>query len=251
MKKIIYILMACLAILLLPWASQDVLAASPSVVDNAHLLTESEQAELTSLISQIEQKHHVRIAIDSELSIEGMSARQYANHILDTRYTDGANGSMILVLDMTQRDWYISTDSKMRAKIPEDISLLSEKFVPSLSDGQYVQGFRQYAEGVDQMLSFYEKEGRAYTQADDYTLAIAGIAAALALLFALFIRRSLRASMSNVNPSVSAIHYMDPGSFQLTDHSDVYLFSEERREHIQSGGNGSGGGSHGGGGGKF
>ena len=87
-----------------------VAAAAPSLSDGAHLLTPAEQAEVSAVLQDAEQRYDVRIAVVTVTSTKGVQARDYANQLLDRDYRDGKNGNMVLLLAMDRHDWYVATD---------------------------------------------------------------------------------------------------------------------------------------------
>lgn len=89
---------------------------------------------------------------------------------------------MVLVLDMQERDWYIATDPKMKAMITNDIGIKTYErrlCKGKLSEGNYAEAFKAYAEKADFLISYYEKEGKAYDPDDQFSFLGLGIAAVL------------------------------------------------------------------------
>ena len=167
MKKILAIMQGiCLMLLLI---GQSIALAAVPVVDQAKLLSTSQREALTAKIQQVEAAHKVKIGICTMQDLPGgMSAGKYANNILDKNYANGENGSIVLVLAMGSRDWYISTDNNMRAKITDDVGIkgLKNLFLDDLSNGDYNDGFNHFVDGVDKYLTYYETEGVPYDPAN-------------------------------------------------------------------------------------
>ena len=149
MKKIFRILQgACLLLLLI---CQTAFAAVP-VSDQAKLLSDSQRQALTTRIQQVEAAHKVKIGICTLQNLPGgLSAGEYANNILDKDYAHGENGSIVLVIAMGSRDWYISTDNNMRARITDEAGIkgLKALFLEDLSGGNYNDSFNSFVDGVD------------------------------------------------------------------------------------------------------
>ena len=227
----------------------------PSVVDQAKLLSDKQRQQLSAQIEQVERNHGVRIAVVTLQSLQGKEPRQTADAILDRDYADGAHGSMVLLLAMDTRDWYVSTDNSMRKRITDDggFAYLSDAFLPSLKDGDYAGAFRQYVATADAMLDYYEEQGEPYDPASEFSLLAFIVAVVFAGLAAIGVWQILLCQLNNVTRAVAADSYLQRDSVALTEQSDTYLYTDVTRtpKAKSSSGSSSSGGSHGGGGGKF
>lgn len=214
-----------LAVLFLPVMSDA--AEMPSFHDGADIVKGEAAAEVKNALETVEKKHNVRIAVVTQPSVEGMKIGDYADKLLGTVIKGGEKGNMVLVLDMQERDCYIATDPKMKAMITNDIGikLMKDAFVSKLSAGNYAEAFKAYAEKADFLISYYEKEGKAYDPDDQFSFLGLGIAAVLSLLGAFGVRNYLIGTMSNVAPGVNASHYLDKDSFAVTGENDYYLYT--------------------------
>ena len=254
MKKVFHLILAIFTVLLLG-AGMEAMAATPSLVDEAGLLQKAEKTQVTNALKAVENAHHVRIAVVTVKSTNGMKAGKFANQLLDKGYTDGTQGNMVLLLAMDTRDWYISTDNKMRAKITDEngINALSENFLSSLKSGNYAEAFKAYASKSDELLTYYEKKGEAYDPNAGFQVIPFGIALILAIAGGMGYRSHLISQMSNVMPAKTATAYLDEGSFRLSRESDTFLFMNvvRKRKERNQGHASSADGGHGGGGGKF
>ena len=229
--------------------------ASP-VNDNAGLLSQDEIYSLEQKIRSIESKHGIRIGIQTTTSIPG-DIETTANRILDQQYAGGMNGSILLLIDMGSRNWRISTDSTMRDRISSEdgVNFLSQRFVSSLSGGNYFSAFSSFIDGVDTLMSYYKENDSAYTEDEGiFNPMAAGFSGIFSLIFGGMYKSSLKASMSNVNPARGASSYLIQNSLKLTENRDSFLFRNIRRQPKSQGSSShssGNSGSHGGGGGSF
>ena len=111
MKKLLIILTLVAALLL---SAATALAATPSLVDKAHLLTASERAQVTAQLQAVEQKYGIRCAVVTMSSIGNAKPGIYANQLIDKVFNDGPNGNIVFLQVTDQRQWYISTDRKLK-----------------------------------------------------------------------------------------------------------------------------------------
>ena len=228
------------------------------VVDEADLLTADEEKALDAKLAAVEQSHKVRILIGTMQDTGGAALGKVANNVVDQIPAD--NGTIVLLLSMKERDWYISTDNKMRTRITDGkgIEYLSGEFLPDLKEGRYAAAFTAFAATTDEMLTYYEKEGEPYDPANALNLMALGIALACALILGGTIYYMLYEYESNVRSAAEADAYLNHDSFRLTRSEDDFLYTTvTRRTKEKSSSSGSNvstssrDSSHGGGGGKF
>lgn len=252
MKKLIKI---ALVVALVLGLALEALAA-PSVVDEAKLLTPTQVQQLTQLLNQEEQKHGVTMAVVTKQSLpNNMKAGKFANQLLDTDYTKGPKGNMVLVLNMGTRDWYVATDKKAKALISEaGIEQIGKNIVPALKSKDYKTAFSAYAVKSDELLTYYEKNGKPLGGKEEGSNWLMHILGALGLggVASFIYGKSLEASMSNVAQAKSARDYLDEDSVALAPYDDTFLYMEVTRvAKEKTVTESSEDEDHGGGGGKF
>lgn len=253
MKKLLRIL--ALLVLLVGMAV-SASAASALVLDQADLLRPQEEKVLQQSLDQVNQKYQVRLAVVTVKSTGGVKTGEFANVMLDKIKDSRLKGNMVLLLSMKDRDWYISTDNGMRKMITDKagIKALSGKFLPALKKNNYPEAFGQFAKGTDELLAYYQKEGKPYDPANAFNPLALDIGAAVALGIGFLVRRVLIGQMNNVMPALEAGVYLDRDSFQLEENADNYLYMTVHRKpkkSRESAKTDSTDEDHGGGGGKF
>ena len=241
--------------------TQEQIIGADRVIDEADILTDSEEAALDTKLAAIEQSHKVRILIGTMKSTDGAALGKIANNIVDEISGDAENGTIVFLLSMKERDWYISTDNKMRVRITDGkgVEYLSGEFLPDLKEGKYAAAFTTFAATTDEMLTYYEKEGEPYDPANAFNLMAFGIALACALILGGIIYYMLCAYESNVRSATEADAYLNHDTFRLEQSEDNYLYTTVTREAKEKKESSSGSNvstsssdiSHGGGGGKF
>lgn len=220
------------------------------VVDAVKLLEENEVKSLTEKIRQTENKHQVKIGIVFMKTIGGGSVEYAANALLNQNLSDSKNGSIILLVVMDTRSWQISLDSKMETRIANagDVSSLHGNFLPKLSNGDYYGACNSYVDTVDELLTYYEKNGTPYNSAEEFNPMALAAAVVISILIGIAFRSILIGSMSNVRHAQEATDYLKKGSVQLTGSRDTYLFTNVSRRPKSRGSNRGGGRGSGGGG---
>lgn len=252
-----YVTKSLLFLACLFFLTMNALAANPSsLADGAQLLKGSERIAVLNEIGSIEKKYGVRLAVVTVKTTNNVKIGDYANQLLDSTYKDGKNGSMVLVLAMDTRDYYLATDTAMRQRISDKggIPALEEKFLPLLKKNQYADAFKAYAVETGELLAYYEANGEAYDPQDQFSLTALVIALVLGIGGGFLIRRYLISTMSNVAPALAASAYLDEDSFDLMEKEDTFLFmtvSRTPKANDDSDRHDSTDDNHGGGGGKF
>ena len=234
------------------------------VIDESDLLSDAEEQALDAKLAAYEAAHGIRVLVGTVKNTHGQVLGKVANGVVDRIADGGANGTIVLLLAPKERDFYISTDNKMRTRITDDdgIEHLAGQFVPSLKENKYAEGFTAFAAAVDEMVTYYEKEGKPFNP-DAFLLTIVCLVGALlpAAIVYWFILANLSDSMFSVRSAHEADDYVERGSFRLTHRADVFLRTTESREtkHKETSSSSSGSyistssrdESHGGGGGKY
>ncbi len=274
MKKIISLIIVFVLLVTLPvlvFADSD----KPLLVDEAQLLSTGEFASLSEKLENMSYELNFDIVVVTVNGLDGKSVQDYADDYYDYNGYGFGNtyDGCLLLISMEDRDWYISTTGYGITAITDyGISYLGDEIVPYLSDGDYYDAFLTFANTVEDLV-VQARSGEAYdvdNTIDGYnpnerttgdkikTVAICVVAAlVISLIISLVIRNSYVKAV-RFNPD--ARDYLVPGSLNMTNSYDNFLYSTVTKVKIQSESSSSGGSSvhtsssgssHGGGGGKF
>lgn len=236
-------------------------ATAPRLVDDAGLLTSTEAAQLEATLDEISTRQSLDIVIVTVNSTDGRSPEAFADDWFD--YHDYGNDGILLLVSMEDRDWHISTTGYgITAVTDAGLEYMSEQFLPMLSDGEYADAFRTFAELCDEFTT-QAKTGDPYDSHNLpkepfdplFTLIVSLV---IGLVAALIITGPMKRELKSVRKQYRADAYVAPGSLRLTASRDLFLYSKvvrtERPKSTSSGSSthtSSSGRSHGGGGGKF
>jgi len=237
--------------------------AAYSVHDMEGLITPEQAAALDKKLEGIEQKHNVRVVVmtvpkDSRTGTE-KGIKAFADDVLNKYYRDEANnnGSIMLVICPSARKWAVTTDNNMRQRITDEngFPAIKEVFLDEIKDHKddYNAAFNNYADKVDELLTYYEAEGEPWDPANEFSIMglILGALCSFGLGY-LFVSY-LRGRMSNVQHVSQADDYLDRNSVNITHQSDTFLrttVSRTKRERSESRSSSSSGGSRSNGGGS-
>ena len=259
MKKFFIIFTLVAAMLL---SAATALAAVPSIMDNANLLSNGDKAKVERVLQQVENKYNVRVGVVTVKSIGTKKPGDFANELIDKAYNNGPNGNMVLLQVVDQRKWYVSTDKKLKSVVVgnEGVEYMSKAFVPYLKKNDYTGAYTVYATKAGELLNYYQKNGKGWKPEKGFPLMallgalVAGVAGAY------LYRGSLLSSMSNVRQQVEANAYLNKESFNLLVTNDTYMYTNvsvvprgKSKDNDSDGSvtESSSDGNHGGGGGGY
>lgn len=232
--------------------------------DTAYLLTEKEEAEILDLLDEISLRQCFELAIVTTDSLDGYTAREYADDLYDyCRFGYGKNrdGAMLLV-SMEEREWYITTCGYgITAFTDAGIDYIGKQVSGYLSDGDYAEAFRTFANLGDQFVT-QARNGEPFDKSSLPKGPLPAfwilIALAVGLVIALIVVGGMKAQLNTVRSQAEAGNYVREGSFRITESNDLFLYRKVDRvarpkeessgssTHVSSSGT-----THGGGGGSF
>lgn len=246
-----------------------ILSERSRMVDMADLLSDSEEKELQNQLDEISERQKVDVVVVTVDSLGSKSPMDYADDFYDYNGYGFGNkkDGILLLLSMEERDWHITTTGfGITAITDAGLDYISDEFVSYLSDGEYADGFKVYAELCDEFIT-QAKTGKPYDvnnmPKEPFKL-FPKIIIALGIGFAVafVVTMMMKGQLKSVRRQAAADSYVKQGSMVITDSRDLYLYRNVTRtarpkDSSSSGGGGSSthssssGSSHGGGGGKF
>ena len=256
-----------LAVLLCVMAVSPAFAGAPRVVDDADLLTVSEEAELTAKLNEISERQQMDVVVVTVNSLEGKTPQAFADDYYEYHdYGFGAEkDGILLLISMEANDWYITTDgSGIAAFTDAGIAYISEQFLFWLSDGFYVEAFQEYADQCDDFIT-QAKTGAPYDvdnlPHEPLSFFAVIVSLVIGLIIALISVAVMKGQLKTVYSEPAADSYVAEGSMNVTGSREFFLYRNVTRrekpkdENKKAGGStthrSSSGRTHGGGGGKF
>ena len=259
MKKILVILLTVclLSVFALPCVARH--TVSYRFADMAGLVSADDAEELAEELDRISTKWNMDVVVVTTDTLEGKSPMAYADDYYD--YGGYQKDGILLLVSMEDNDWWISTAGfGITAFTDAGIEYMSDRFVPYLSDGEYAKAIESYADLCDEFIA-KARTGEPYDShnlpKDPFNFVMNGlIAAGIGIVVAFIAMAGMKSALNNVRAKAGAFAYVNKDSLNITEASDLYLYSTVRRVRRETS-NGSSthrsssGRSHGGGGGKF
>jgi len=251
------LLLLCVSVVLPAHAE----GSSPRLVDNADYLTDSEETTLLNKLDEISTRQGLDIVIVTIPDLYGEDITAFADDFYDESgyHPDG----ILLLISDYDREWAISTAGYgITAFTDAGQEYLTGLFLDALSEGQYVAAFDTYANLCDEFIT----QAKAGTPYDVGTLPKGPfhmvrsllVSVGIGLFAALIVTGSMKGKLKNVHARPTASQYVMPGSMNITESREMFLYSQlqrHKREKEKSGGSSthtsSSGRTHGGSSGKF
>ena len=234
---------------------------NPALTDEAGFLSAEEKSQIEELLSGIRDTYNFDVTIFTEDQLSGTDAQSTADDIFDYGgYGAGEEkDGLLLYLSRNPRKYHLTTHGSGIDIFPSNTRLaeVEDAILPYLRKDDYAGAFTAYADTCENILSLppetdsYDTED--YTQGELFGgILLMGILPAL--LIGLIVMLIKLHQMKNVRRQDTAADYMKPGSMNLTDSQNIFLYStvtqtakpEEPQTHTSSSGE-----THGGRGGDY
>ena len=237
----------------------------PRLVDDASLLDENQQEELTLKLDEIYERQEFDVVIVTVDSLGDKTATEYADDYFDYNgygYGEDKDGILFLV-SMEDRDWAISTHGYgIPAFTDAGQEYIMDQVKPLLSSGDYGEAFDTFAQDCDEFLT-QAYTGEPYDVSnlpkDPFSIWFSLLVAVVAgVIVAAIITTVMWCKLNSVHPNDDASSYIRKGSMKVDLKRDIFLYrtvTKTEKPKNESGGSSthtsSSGETHGGSSGKF
>jgi len=221
------------------------------LVDDGNLLSDWEEEILLEKLDEISVRQECDVVIVTVKSLEGMSARDFADDFYDTfgyglDFSSARDG--ILLLYCPNEDArYISTHGfGITAITDAGLQYIGSQVRPLLDAGDVMAGFETYAELCDSFIT--QAKNGTPVDVDNLPREPLGIewvliALVVGLVIALIVTGIWRGQLKSVRSQAAAASYLKEGSMKLTRSTDLFLYRTVNRRARPKSNSGSGGSS--------
>ena len=240
MKRIISVL---IVLYLLAFLAVGVSAAQETrFFDEANCLSPAERQQLEALSEEITAEFPINIyvvTVDDFRSISYSNIDDAARQYYDSNnlgYGSNRDG-LLLMLSMDDRDYALIAQGKYAIDCFTDYGRikLSEKFVDDFRHDDWYGGFEDYLK----VSKDYLKEARDNRPVDNYPAdpkKVNSVGAAISLLLgypvSALVCGGMKAKMRSVKPAAAANQYLNVGSVNFSDRSEVFTHTTQVRTPI-------------------
>lgn len=231
------------------------------VVDDADLLTDTEEDVLRTTLETVGTRRDCDIVVVTTNDLEGKSVEAYADDFYD--YGGYADDGILLLVCMKTREYHITTSGSCIRDVTElAFDEMEYAFVPYFKTADFLDAFTSFANTCDRVLDpSFADEYKVYYGEDSEPLALSSgilIALLVGFIIALCITMSMRNKLISVRTQPAANQYIRADSMSMTQAYDRFLYRNVTRvarpkDTSSSGGShrSSSGRSHGGRSGRF
>ena len=219
------------------------LADGNRVIDDADVLSASDETALEQAIAVIRETYQFDVVLLTKTSIDGKTPRYYAGDYYDYGgygYGDKHDGIILLLVTgagVGDRDYTIVCTGRGEKVFDDDaLYAIEDDMLPYLRSSNYGSGMAHFVTGVNARLEYMTPKNRTTRAA----VIIFGVGLVIGVIVALV----LKGQMKTVRRKIGAQSYIRDGSFQLNRVMDIYLYTTTTRRKIETQ---SSGGGHGGG----
>lgn len=231
---IFFALLLCVMPAMFVYAADDM----PRLVDEADLLSDSDEAELLGKLDEISERQQMDIVVLTVNSLEGKSPEEYADDFYDYNgygFGDGRDGILFLI-SMGEREMCISTAGYgITAFTDAGQNYIYDQIMTYIKDGDYATAFTIFAAQCDGFIT-QARTGEPYDidNLPEEPFSVIGaliIAVGIGFIISLIATGIMRLQLHSVYSRQAAEDYMIKDSMQVTRSNDLFLYKQvERRE---------------------
>ncbi|MGI6072856.1 MAG: TPM domain-containing protein [Lachnospiraceae bacterium] len=248
-------------------------AAGELLVDGADLFTPEEESRILAGLEALKSEHSMDFVVVTTNDTGGKSNTAFADDYYDYNGYSSDGVLLLINMDSAQREYRLSTTGAgITAFTDYGIEYVLDEMYPDMASGDYAGAVDEFIEAADWLVDQYEAgtpydvppepERPAGLKGFDWIKGVL-IALAVGAGAGIAVTQGLKAQHKTVRKQVAAASYMVPGSLNLTNSSDTFLYRNvthvpiPKKDPPSGGGGGSSihigssGVSHGGGGRRF
>ena len=231
-------------------------AELPYLIDNADLLTDTEETALAEKLEEMSSRLACDVIVLTEASID-KEAQEYADDYFDyVGYGQGENADgIILLVSMDPRVWHVSGCGICNSDLVS-LDYICEEIVGYLENESYATCFNSFADRCDNAVSA-ARNGEAYKEPFKPVMSLV-ISVVIGFIVAFIATGVMKGKLKTVRANNLARDYAVPGSLNVYNARDMFLYrqvtyTEKSTDSDSSNGShtSSSGRSHSGKGGSF
>lgn len=255
MKRILSILIVSLIICSLFVTTITANEKSSRLVDDADLLTQSEENAILNKLDDISKKYEFDVVIVTQESIGKKTARDFADDYYDYNgygFGEDYTGLLLLItFDDEGGIWHISTHGEaIDAFTDTDIDSIGSLMSDDMSEDNYYNAFNTFIDQCDYYINGYIN-GFPFDAGMSLVISLV-----IGFIIAFIAVSVMKGKLTSVAFQKNATTYVKEGSMNITTSRDFFLYStitrtEKPKDNGSSTHTSSSGRTHGGGGGRF
>ncbi len=195
-------------------------------IDEANLLNNEEEQNLEAILKEISERQNVDVVVLTVDSLGNKSSMDYADDYYD--YSGYAYDGILYLLSMEYGDYWISTSGEgINIFTDAGLEYIDNSMIDYLRDGDFYEGFTDFALNCDQFISEYHINGaydRGNLPMQSFNLFDVFMAVISGFLVALLIVYGMISQLKTVHMKPTAHEYVKENSFKLAINRDIFLY---------------------------
>ncbi len=196
----------------------------PRLVDEADLLSETDEAEILNRLNEISEKYNYDVVIVTQGTVENDSAESYANDYFDAvGYGMGENRDGVMLLcafDHKGRVWSIVSNGEGSNAIGNnEIDSILESIKNSIGDDDYKSAFNAFIDECDYYIDGHIN-GFPFDTGKNLVISIV-----VGFIIAFIAVSIMKGKLKSVAFQRDAATYVKQGSMDVTVARDFFLYS--------------------------
>jgi len=196
------------------------------VFDEADLLTDAEESELTEKLLNVSHTYNAQIVIATTASTDGGNIDAFINLLYDEMkfgYGENHDGVLLLVCMECREYRILSNGFAADAITLNDIDYIGEAIVPDLSDGNYAAAFSTFISECEYYINGH-LNGFPFDAGANLAIALV-----IGIVAGVIVALVLKGQLKSVRKQNQADVYVKSGSMQITAQHDLFLYRNLRR----------------------
>lgn len=254
MKKIFITVISILLLfsLFIPASAYDYSGGERASVFNdfADLVDQFKEKELLNRLEEISETYECEVAVLTVSTTSGKDLTEFADDYYDTfgfGYSENDDGIM-LVITMDIREYVITANGTATEIFSDsDFVFIENEFIGFLKEEEYYDAFSAFASGCESVLYnyLYGNEDVVPYGKDEIpdpepaisnnplsemlSLKWIGVSVIIGIVIGFIYLAFLKSQMKSVKRQPAASEYIVPGSFNLTQQRDIYLYGNVKK----------------------
>lgn len=191
------------------------------LLDEAELLTEAEAKALHTKLEQLSHKYGAQVCIATMSALEDADIDEFVEFLYDEAeygYGEKKDGVLLLIC-MDPREFRILSNGFAADAITLDyIETITDDITPDLSEGSYADAFDTFVDKCEYYLDGHTN-GFPFNTGMNLLIAIG-----VGLVVALIVTGIWKGQLKSVRKQERASVYVKPGSMNLTQSGDFYMY---------------------------
>lgn len=215
-------------------------ASVENISDEADLLTQEQEAELSAKLGEISDEYGCLVTVATIDFLSEYGAQSIARNVYRDNFAQRSENGIILLVSMRERVYGIHCQGDAESKYFTSSKLdgLQEEITPYLSQGDLYGAFDAYADKCEEYINSYHTVGFRF----GWVVIALIIGVAVAFITVLIMKSQLK----SVRYKSEANNYLKAGSFNLNLKRDIFLYftiTRTLKPQPKSSSGGSSGGS--------